>query len=69
MTITASTALITGGTSGIGRAAANNLAQLGVHVLVVGRNATRGSSDDLALKNAAQREHHHDGLARWSKSL
>ena len=29
----------------------------------------RGSSDDRALKNAAQREHHHDGLARWSKSL
>jgi len=37
-----STALITGGTSGIGRATANKLAQLGVHVLVVGRNAQRG---------------------------
>ena len=37
-----STALITGGTSGIGRATANKLAQLGVHVLVVGRNAKRG---------------------------
>ena len=36
------TALITGGTSGIGRAVANKLAQLGVHVLVVGRNAERG---------------------------
>jgi NAD(P)-dependent dehydrogenase (short-subunit alcohol dehydrogenase family) len=36
------TALITGGTSGIGRAAANKLAQLGVHVIVVGRNAERG---------------------------
>lgn len=36
------TALITGGTSGIGRAAANKLAQLGIHVLVVGRNADRG---------------------------
>jgi NAD(P)-dependent dehydrogenase (short-subunit alcohol dehydrogenase family) len=36
------TALITGGTSGIGRATANKLAQLGVHVLVVGRNAERG---------------------------
>jgi NADP-dependent 3-hydroxy acid dehydrogenase YdfG len=34
MTIKASTALITGGTSGIGRAAASKLAQLGVHVLV-----------------------------------
>jgi len=38
----ASTALITGGTSGIGRATANKLAQLGIHVVVVGRNAERG---------------------------
>jgi NAD(P)-dependent dehydrogenase (short-subunit alcohol dehydrogenase family) len=37
-----STALITGGTSGIGRAAANQLAKLGIHVIVVGRNAERG---------------------------
>jgi NAD(P)-dependent dehydrogenase (short-subunit alcohol dehydrogenase family) len=42
MTSNAATALITGGTSGIGRAAANKLAQLGIHVLVVGRNAERG---------------------------
>jgi NAD(P)-dependent dehydrogenase (short-subunit alcohol dehydrogenase family) len=42
MASTSATALITGGTSGIGRAAAKKLAQLGVHVLVVGRNAERG---------------------------
>jgi NAD(P)-dependent dehydrogenase (short-subunit alcohol dehydrogenase family) len=42
MTSGISTALITGGTSGIGRATANKLAQLGIHVLVVGRNAERG---------------------------
>lgn len=36
------TALITGGTSGIGRAAAFKLTQLGIHVLVVGRNRERG---------------------------
>jgi NAD(P)-dependent dehydrogenase (short-subunit alcohol dehydrogenase family) len=36
------TALITGGTSGIGLAAARKLAQIGLHVLVVGRNAERG---------------------------
>jgi len=37
-----STALITGGTSGIGRATARKLAQLGIHVVVVGRNVERG---------------------------
>jgi NAD(P)-dependent dehydrogenase (short-subunit alcohol dehydrogenase family) len=38
------TALITGGTSGIGRATAKKLALLGIHVLVVGRSAERGNS-------------------------
>jgi NAD(P)-dependent dehydrogenase (short-subunit alcohol dehydrogenase family) len=37
-------ALITGGTSGIGRATANKLAQLGIHVIVVGRNPQRGET-------------------------
>lgn len=36
------TTLITGGTSGIGRAAALKLTQLGIHVLVGGRNRERG---------------------------
>src|SRR5256886_7546498 len=35
MATDSSTALITGGTSGIGRAAANKLSQLGIHVVVV----------------------------------
>jgi NAD(P)-dependent dehydrogenase (short-subunit alcohol dehydrogenase family) len=43
MTTNSSTALITGGTSGIGRATANKLAQLGFHVLVLGRNSERGN--------------------------
>lgn len=42
MTTRTSTALITGGTSGIGRATANKLARMGIRVLVVGRNAERG---------------------------
>ena len=42
MTDNTSTALITGGTSGTGLATAKKLAQLGIHVLVVGRNAERG---------------------------
>jgi NAD(P)-dependent dehydrogenase (short-subunit alcohol dehydrogenase family) len=42
MAANSSTALITGGTSGIGRATANKLAQIGIHVLVVGRNVERG---------------------------
>jgi len=46
------TALITGGTSGIGRATANKLATLGIHVLVVGRNAKRGD-ETLAEIRAA----------------
>lgn len=42
MTANTSTALITGGTSGIGRATAKKLAQMGIHVVVVARNAERG---------------------------
>jgi NAD(P)-dependent dehydrogenase (short-subunit alcohol dehydrogenase family) len=42
MTTDTATALVTGGTSGIGRATANKLAQMGIHVLVVGRNTERG---------------------------
>jgi NAD(P)-dependent dehydrogenase (short-subunit alcohol dehydrogenase family) len=44
MTNNSSTALITGGTSGIGRATAKKLAQLGTQVLVVGRSAERGKN-------------------------
>ena len=47
-----STALITGGTSGIGRATANKLAQLGTHVLVVGRDAERGKKTVDELRAA-----------------
>jgi short-subunit dehydrogenase len=46
------TALITGATSGIGRAVANKLAQSGVQVIVVGRNVQRGE-DTIAQIRAA----------------
>lgn len=46
------TALITGGTSGVGRAAANKLAQSGVHVLVVGRNLERGEKTVAEIRAA-----------------
>jgi NAD(P)-dependent dehydrogenase (short-subunit alcohol dehydrogenase family) len=49
------TALITGGTSGIGRAAANKLAQLGIHVIVVGRNLDRGEKTVTTIRQAGGR--------------
>jgi NAD(P)-dependent dehydrogenase (short-subunit alcohol dehydrogenase family) len=52
MTPNALTALITGGTSGIGRAAAQKLAQLGIHVIVVGRNAERGAQTVADIRAA-----------------
>jgi len=52
MTTNSPTALITGGTSGIGRAAANKLAQLGIHVIVVGRNAERGEQAVAEIRAA-----------------
>jgi len=48
----ATTALITGGTSGIGRATANKLAQLGIHVVVVGRNVDRGEKTIAEIRKA-----------------
>src|SRR5207237_10315914 len=52
MSANASTARITGGTSGIGRAVAKKLAQLGIHVIVVGRNAERGEQTVADIRAA-----------------
>jgi NAD(P)-dependent dehydrogenase (short-subunit alcohol dehydrogenase family) len=49
------TALITGATSGIGRAVANKLAQLGIHVFVVGRNVERGEKAVAEIRTAGGR--------------
>jgi NAD(P)-dependent dehydrogenase (short-subunit alcohol dehydrogenase family) len=46
------TALVTGATSGIGRAVANKLAELGIHVLVVGRNKERGEKTIAVIRAA-----------------
>jgi NAD(P)-dependent dehydrogenase (short-subunit alcohol dehydrogenase family) len=50
--LTGTTALITGATSGIGRAAAAALAQRGAHVLISGRNAARGDAAVTAIREA-----------------
>ena len=52
MTTNGLSALITGGTSGIGRATANKLAQLGIHILVVGRNLQRGEKTVAEIRAA-----------------
>src|SRR5262245_45587356 len=52
MTTDVYTALITGGTSGIGRAAANKLAQQEIHVVIVGRNAQRGEQTVAQIRAA-----------------
>jgi NAD(P)-dependent dehydrogenase (short-subunit alcohol dehydrogenase family) len=46
------TALITGGTSGIGRAAAKKLAQPGTDVIIVGRNVQRGEQTLAEIRAA-----------------
>ena len=54
MSTNASTALITGGTSGIGRAVANKLAALGIHVIVAGRDVERGKKTVAEIRASAR---------------
>jgi len=52
MTNNLMTALITGGTSGIGRAVAQKLAGLGIHIIAVGRNKERGEKTVAEIRAA-----------------
>jgi NAD(P)-dependent dehydrogenase (short-subunit alcohol dehydrogenase family) len=53
--LSGTTALVTGGTSGIGRAAALGLARLGAHVAVTGRDAERGKAVVAEIAEAGGR--------------
>lgn len=50
--LSTSTALVTGGTSGIGRATAQALAGLGAHVIISGRNPERGEAAVRSIRDA-----------------
>jgi NAD(P)-dependent dehydrogenase (short-subunit alcohol dehydrogenase family) len=52
MAIDELTALITGGTSGIGRVAAKKLSHLGIHVIVVGRSQEHGDKAVAEIRAA-----------------
>lgn len=46
------TILITGGTGGIGKQTASGLAKLGAHVIVTGRDKTRGESAEKTSRSS-----------------
>jgi NAD(P)-dependent dehydrogenase (short-subunit alcohol dehydrogenase family) len=69
-------ALVTGGTSGIGREVAKRLAALGAEVMVSGRDATRGAETVAAIEVAGGRARfvaadlaEFDGIARLAEEV
>src|SRR5687767_405174 len=57
MTTEPKTALVTGATSGIGKAIATGLARAGAHVTVLARNRERGESTLAEIRKAAPESH------------
>lgn len=57
--------LITGGTSGVGRAAATSLAAIGAEVVVSGRNTERGEATLQKIRDASTPTSARTTAARW----
>src|ERR1700681_1870014 len=53
------TALVTGGTDGIGKEIARGLAQQGFHLIIVGRNGEKGAQAEQDLRLSAQNPNVH----------
>ena len=53
MDLRGKTVVVSGGTSGIGRAAAMMLAGRGAEVIVIGRDLARGEATEAALRKAS----------------